>query len=141
MICTLKNRRIIALLTVIMLSLSATGFTAILHSCLMAEMDCCDEPMAMMMRDFHDPASDAPALKVKSDCCSVTVAGGLNDSPIVAGNQKSDSHQTDVLMILPLAVISGNSQLSSHTILAFSSSGIVPLPSVEKYILNAAFLI
>ncbi len=137
-----RNRRFAAAIVAILLTLSSSGFTAVLHSCLMAERVCCDQPMSMMARM---PAEDgafpgSPVLQSDMSCCSVTVAGGLNTNPIVAGNQLPAPPHLDLIALLPSSALSVTQLALTHPAL-FSSSAVVSPPSVEKYVLNATFLI
>lgn len=141
MLSSHRHTRIIAAVAAFLLALSSSGFTAVLHSCLMAERSCCDASMMTHMSgDEGATQAGNPVLKNVMSCCAVTFAGGLNANPIVTGNQYSSLHHLDQVALLPPSVLTGAQQISSHPVSASFLAAASP-PSVEKYLLNASFLI
>lgn len=98
--------------------------------------------MAMMTRMDGDEngVPGKPVLKNNMSCCAVTVAGGLNTNPIVAGNTQPAPLHLELIALLPVSSSSGEQELPTHSTF-YSFSGAVSPPSVEKYVLNATFLI
>ncbi len=115
---TLQHNRLTAIIAGLLLALSSSGFTAVLHSCLMAEQSCCDQPLNMMagMPLDDEEGSANQALTANMSCCAVTVAGGLNTNPIVSGNQQTAQQHLDLILLLPPTVLSGAQQI--HPILS-----------------------
>jgi hypothetical protein len=134
--------RSVAIIASLLLALSSSGFTLILHSCLMAGQSCCDRPMSMMSHMPWENAGspEAPVLKSNMACCAVTVAGGLNVNPIVAGSQYPAPQHLDLIALLPPSIASGAQQVPAFSACSLSLGASFP-PSVEKYVLNASFLI
>ncbi len=135
-----QNTRLTSLIVAILLMVSSSGFTAVLHSCLMAERSCCDQSMMLHMPLDRGTHSGIPGLKADLSCCAVTLAGGLNTNPIVPGNQHSAPQHLDVLSLLPIAECSCTQDVCSRLTFLASTVSASP-PSVEKYVLNATFLI
>jgi len=137
-----QHTRLTAIIAALLLALSSSGFTAVLHSCLMAEKSCCGLPLNMMAGTPLNDAEGAadPTLTSNMSCCAVTVAGGLNTNPIVSGTQQTTPQHLDLISLLPPSVLSGAQDIHSHPI-HFASSAAASPPSVEKYVLNASFLI
>lgn len=135
-----QHTRFTAAIVALLLTLSSSGFTAVLRSCLMAERRCCDVSMMAHMPGDDAAVPGKPALMNNMSCCAVTVAGGLNANPIVAGNQQIVLHHLDVLALLPPTTCIDAEHVLTHSLLLSFSSATSP-PPVEKYVLNAAFLI
>jgi hypothetical protein len=130
-----------ALIVAILLALSSSGFTSALRSCLMPDHACCSAMGTMA----HMPGDEGAipgilALKSPTSCCSVTVAGGLNTNPIIAGTQQPSFHHLDLLAPVHSAAPCGAQPTLAH--LGFSSfEATASPPLVERYLLDCTFLI
>ena len=137
-----QHQRYAALIVAFLMTLSCSGFTTVLHSCLMKNRGCCETSMGLMHRmTGGEPASPGNLiLKSNMSCCATTVAGGLNTNPIVSGTQHSIPQHLSLLALLPADELSCAQSFSTSQILSSCPLAASP-PSVEKYVLNAAFLI
>jgi len=135
-----EHRNLTAAVVAVLLALSSSGFTTVLHSCLMAERSCCDASMMANMSGDEQTILGKPVLRNDMSCCAITVAGGLNTNPIVAGNQQPPQQHLDLIALLPPSAVSGEQHVPTHPTF-FSSSTAPSPPSVEKYLLNSSFLI
>jgi hypothetical protein len=135
-----RHTRFIATVAAFLLILSSSGFTTVLHSCLMAERSCCNASMMAHMNGDEGAVPGKPVLKNNMSCCAVTVAGGLNTNPIVTHDQHHGVQHLDLIVLLSPRTSSDEQQVLTHSTF-FSSSTATSPPSVEKYVLNATFLI
>lgn len=122
--------------------LANSGFTTILHNCTMVSMSCCEAPSETNHKDCGEelPSDSAPSIQSNSVCHTNTIVGGVTTNPAVFEKSgKSDVKK----VVLTFAVLISPATLSQD----FASSSFpavtspVFLPSVEKYVLNASFLI
>jgi hypothetical protein len=136
-----RHRGFFAAIVAFLLALSSSGFTAVLHSCLMAqEKSCCDVSLMREMASDEGVIPGTPVLKNNMSCCTITVAGGLNTNPIVIGDQAAPLQHLEVLALIPPVEFSGAQHILTHSTLVSASVAASP-PSVEKYVLNSTFLI
>jgi hypothetical protein len=135
-----RHTRLTAWIVALLLSVSSSGFTTVLHSCLMAERSCCNPSMMTHMPIDRRAGTGNQVLESSMSCCATAVAGGLNSNPIVTGHQSPAHQHLDLLALLPIAEGSGAHYVCSHHILLARSAAASPHP-VEKYVLNASFLI
>lgn len=132
--------RLTTAIVAFLMVLSSSGFTVVLHSCLMAERSCCSASMTGHMAGDEGAIPGKPELKNDMSCCSTTVAGGVNSNPIVTGTLQPALAHLDLVALLPPMVSSGGQCIASHSTFFLSSTAASP-PSVEKYVLNSSFLI
>ncbi len=123
--------------------LASSGFTAIVHNCTMEVPVCCEAPKEINHKDCGEsvPANKELAVRSNAACHTNTVVGGVTTNPAVLEKDgKSDVKKLQIAESIVSASIVRLDQL--HTPLNFFSDDTpVFLPSVEKYILNASFLI
>ena len=128
----------------LLLFLSSSGFTTILHNCVMEASECCDISAGSDQKGCETPLTAVAGESVQGlfDCHTNTVVGGPADIQAVA--EKDGKHLNQKLELLSL-LSSHHASLSPLSINAnrsnLISSGNVSPPSVEKYILTAALLI
>lgn len=121
---------------------ASSGFTTILHNCTMEVPTCCEVPT--QNRHEQCDVSVPPEVSIRSDliCHTNTVVGGLKPTAAVLEKEsKSESKKLDAPLVLTVSNFSSTDQVNSSTSRFFSFADIVFFPSVEKYVLNASFLI
>lgn len=123
--------------------LASSGFTAVLHNCTMEDPVCCEAPKEATHKDCGESLPASKELAVRSDaaCHTNTIVGGVTPNlAVLEKDSKSDVKKLHVAESILTTSIVQLDQL--HTSLNLFSNGTpVFLPSVEKYILNASFLI
>ncbi len=135
-----RHIRAIGRTLALFLLVANSGFTLVLHSC-MIEMSCCDGSMATSTLG-HAGTGAATLARPGAQCCAVTVAGGVSSNPIVTDRTTStvtqkpcvpgeSAHQPSGAGLISRA----SSRFPSH------ATHRVEPPSVEKYVLNASLLI
>ena len=124
------------------LLVASSGFTIVLHSCLMEGASCCDAMAAGgPMHAGRDRAADGVHLsKVPSSCCESTLVGGLNGSTAAIENQAAPHDLKGVLAVAGPALSGGQAEAGSP-ILAFRQFRPPDPPPCGLYISNAALLI
>lgn len=152
-----KNINLLKVIMAVLFFVGTSGFTAILEHCCCSEesakhmeADKCLEPSAMMEHTETDHASSmeeclpptSPTIAATGNACHTKiVAGGL--SSLLSLLEKEIKLQDSKLQIGNLSlsvsdlVIPVTTTAKSYSSLNLSSSP----PSVEKYVLNASFLI
>jgi len=124
-----------------------TGYTVVLEYCTtdcvtMCAMERDADLMACAMSCGESPPAHADAFEQEErECHKVAIAGGLNFTPMVM--ETALEGQTSELHLLSCAA-SQNVPLHATpplTSCVFSASGVARQPAVEKYVLNASFLI
>ncbi len=129
-------------LLALLLLVASSGFTMALHSCLMAEHGCCTTSPMEMPAHHHAGGSAIHLERVGGKCCEVRIAGGLNANPAVSEHAPSLVPQKLVIHTqLPGNLIEANTGNFTSSLVLFSTSRFVSPPPVEKYVLDAAFLI
>jgi hypothetical protein len=123
--------------------LASSGFTAILHNCTLVPASCCAAPREINHKDCSEslPVNLERSIQSNAVCHTNTVVGGITTNPAVLEKVvKSEVKKpvSPLFVLSPFVAVSGQSFTSSTP---FSSPASVFLPSVEKYVLNASFLI
>ena len=141
----MRRRHIVAVgrILAVLLLLANSGFTMVLHSCLMGSSRCAELPMGMGMHGKAQSQSSGMELATLSvPCCAVTVAGGINDKPVTTERTAETGIQKSAPVAeMPLLHDPGEpGPDASSRFLSYAAERVAPHP-VEKYILNAAFLI
>ena len=123
--------------------LANSGFTIVLHSCMMGADLCCPSPATQTpLHPNHNPQSEVSLVSPVPACCEIHVAGGT-DSHLVSTLQASSIESQKLVVVNHVvAIVAGNTHYFSSLIrnLSSPSLSIAPLP-VEKYVLNSALLI
>ncbi len=133
---------VIGRILVLLLFVANSGFTMVLHSCSMSTMACCAD--AMPAPKAPAPPTSAAALAgSEMPCCTVIVAGGVNTAPVVMEHSSAQNPQKFTATAeVPAITAHADRQAFTSTMLARLSSGCAVAPcSVERYVLNAVFLI
>ena len=124
-----------------------TGFSAVLEYCAadcaaICSMETCADGRACALSCGNTlPHQDVAHAQTDANCHQVVVAGGLNLMPMVSetlpGVQVSERH------IQVCVALHGDAPQADHVSADYlvSLPGAVGEPAVEKYVLNAAFLI
>ncbi len=123
--------------------LASSGFTTILHNCTMEVTACCEAPREVNHKDCGGSVPANTELFIQSDavCHINTVVGGITTNPAVLEKDgKSDIKKFQIAESILTTSIAGFNHLRSQ-FNSFSFDTAVFLPSVEKYVLNASFLI
>ncbi len=123
--------------------LASSGFTTILHNCTMEVTTCCEAPREVNHKDCGGSVPANTELFIQSDafCHTNTVVGGVTTNPAVLEKDgKSDVKKLQKAESILTTSATAFNQLRSP-FNSFSSGTPVFLPSVEKYVLNASFLI
>jgi hypothetical protein len=129
------------LVLAVVLIAASSGFTVVLHSCLMADMACCDT-MAAGGTIGHPAGNSTAAAFVKgaSSCCENTIVGGLNPTTATLENQSVSFHDKPVLAADTTDLPDGQAQGSSSftTLRQFRPPD---PPAIRLYLTNSALLI
>jgi hypothetical protein len=125
---------------VLLILMANAGFTLALHSCLMSGKPCCGSPMPV--RHAQDHPAGMHIVSPPIECCLVTIAGGMNTSPMVSERSPAPSPQKFMAVAnLPaLSMAAARGPLDGLHLLSDVTLRVGP-PPVEKYVLNATFLI
>jgi hypothetical protein len=126
----------------IVLFVASSGFTMVIHSCLMVERACCDSMMAggAMQHSAGSPAADARLAKPPSSCCENTVVGGLSRTTATLETQAASHHHKMVLAVAGTDLGDGQPQACSSFIAHRHFRPPDP-PPTGLYISNSALLI
>jgi hypothetical protein len=137
----LQHNRLLAILTLIIFLSGSSGFTMVVTTCLMESESCCQIPASMSDNGCDNPLQKSE-VRVLSDmsCQSTSIVGGLKVDPATSDkNFKDGSAKLPHVTGLLSSNFASNNFSSPHFLL---SSSFVPLPpSVDRYVLNASFLI
>jgi hypothetical protein len=131
--------RIIALL----LFIASSGFTTIVHACAMEATQCCDTSRARDHKACENPFPlvAGPSVQREFDCHTNTVAGGLAGvQGLIEKDGKPLNNRLEVLSAVVSQYISFASSGTASWLSTSYCTSVSP-PSVEKYVLNASFLI
>ncbi len=129
------------IIAAVLLLAVSSGFTVVLHSCLMETMQCCETMSTDGSMDAAMPTQGSRVAQAGSSCCTSTVIGGLNSFTALLEKQTKTDHLKVAIVLLHTDPSDQFSLLTSpvrHFV--HSAHGASP-PSVEKYILHAALLI
>ena len=141
------NRHIFILgrLFAVIFFLASSGFTVVLYHCTMDDMSICapsDNCMAGNSEAAdHQQPSEISLTSAGIPCHTVSVAGGLHTDPSIVEKESSAKHIKIEFVLAPTSD-SGLTSIVDQPIqlLSTNTSNVSP-PSVEKYVLNATFLI
>lgn len=140
----LRKRHILVIgrILILLLFVANSGFTMVLHTCAMSTMACCADAMPASKAPAP-PMSEAALAGSEMQCCTVIVAGGVNATPVAMEHSSTDNPQKfPVRAEVPALTAPADLQAFTSSILAqLSSRSAVAPRSVEKYVLNAVFLI
>ncbi len=133
---------VIGRILVLLLFVANSGFTMALHTCAMSQMACCADAMPAPKMPAL-PATKAALAASQADCCTVIIAGGVNTASVAMEHSSSLNPQKfTVRADVPAIAAQADPQASASPMLAWLSSRSAASPrSVEKYVLNAVFLI
>lgn len=123
--------------------LVGSGVATIVHNCTMENAICCEAPREINHKDCDGglPANPEPSFQSNSVCHTNNVIGGVTTNPaVLEKNGTSEVKKLDLAVIHTGHSVAVSDQLQVSRI-AFSLSASVFHPSVEKYVLNATFLI
>lgn len=138
-----RNIKLFTALVAVFFLISSSGFTSILHSCLMGGMACC---MSTMQHAYGrtEQSHQPMALHLNSamtGCCSTTIVGGLSTSMALLEKPNRIEHSKPVVVAVNSIVPELTPHFKSSSEYLFLVTGnILPSP-VERYVLNASFLI
>ena len=127
----------------VLLLVANSGFTMVLHTCLMPEMSCC-EPSERNVTggDGCDHARAVAFAAMPFLCCQLEIVGGVDSNPI-STDRPNDSGVQKLIVVATIL----HSPIAAYTALSLSSTCVSlfseragPNP-VDRYILNATFLI
>lgn len=149
------NRHILVLgrLFLAIFIVANSGFSVALTYCAMSDTDACsmatansdDQNMSGTCDDHASPsqANREVAFSQNDPCMLTTVAGGLQTDPTTVEKQSAARNVLEKLADLAFdAPVLVSNQLNGQNFSLFSPSTTnVSPPSVEKYVLNATFLI
>lgn len=142
-----QRRHILAIgrILALLLFVANSGFTMALHACTMkGKMACCADAMPAPQMPAPPAAHpDAALAPTQMQCCMVIVAGGANTAPVAPAYSSTQQPQkSNVRAEMPLFSAHAGLQVSSspNSALFLSKNAVAP-PAVEKYVLNAVFLI
>ncbi len=122
---------------------SVSGFSTVLHSCLMTGMSCCMS--SMPHRDTQPQEASQPSAYYSNitmtGCCSTRIVGGLSTSLALLEHQhKFTQSKFSVLSVAtPASIPAPQTHLSLKQY--FSLGEHIPPSSVEKYVFNSSYLI
>ena len=123
--------------------MASSGFTDVLHSCLMESRTCCE----VMTVDGTMPSENSGGSSGRetaisgTGCCSDRIVGGLsNMSALTEKNTKSEAQRSVLFVFVPENI---HHPLTPATALQLDLRNIrnSSPPQTEKYIFNAALLI
>jgi hypothetical protein len=126
----------------IVLFLASSGFTTILHNCTMETAACCEPRSGQQHEQCDVSLPQNIAFQSGQICHSNTVVGGVTPpAAVLEKDTKSEIKKFDTPLVFAALFVHSVHQpecTSSH----YSPSADVVFPSsVEKYVLNATFLI
>ena len=140
----IRHKALVGALAALVVLLASSGFTVVLHSCLMGSMaSCALAPSSDHMAMASVPADHGSmgARFEGSPCCSTRVVGGVKTAPAVSQKVQDVEHQTYIIVSADRLCALSSSEPSTQPIQTLSGVEAVPLSSVEKCVLNATFLI
>lgn len=140
MLLSHKNIRLIRILLAVLVLTASSGATAVLNRCLMEEASCCC-PNETSNHDGCGVPNALPSGHVfKSDftCYTSVVVGGVALKQALLEKENRQESGKAVTFISPRSSGLLQSDTPSHTLIV--SQSISP-PSVDRYVLNASFLI
>jgi hypothetical protein len=140
---SLKHIKSVRVAFALLVFFASSGATAVLHTCTLPKMDCC-APASSANHDGCDQSAvpiSAPLLQADFTCHTNTFVGGVALKLALAEKEnKSQPNKASVVFVLPSPFgISNSVQALSRYLFTLAASH--PPSSVEKYVLNASFLI
>jgi hypothetical protein len=126
----------------VVLIAASSGFTVVLHSCLMADMACCGTMAAggAMQHAAGHSTSDAALVKDASSCCENTIVGGLSPTTATLESQPTSIHHKSALAVVSPELQAGQARASLSFITLRQFRPPDP-PATGLYLSNAALLI
>jgi hypothetical protein len=126
----------------VVLIVASSGFTMVLHSCLMKDAACCGTMMAGGPMTSRSGASSegATLMKNASSCCENTVVGGLNPATATLEGQKAPVHPKIVLAAVNPDLPDGQ-QNDCPSFVTLRHLRPTDSPPTGLYLSNAALLI
>ena len=128
---------------VVVTFLASSGLATVLHNCTMVAATCCEAPAEMNHKDCDEslPANSVPSIQSNAICHINTVVGGVTTNPAVLDKDgKSELKNPLSFVFVFTPSYEASFQLSTSSSLGLTAPPVF-LPSVEKYVLNASFLI
>ena len=124
------------------LIVASSGFTMVLHSCLMEDMACCTQMASERpMPSPSGASSEGPSLvKLASSCCDNTIVGGLNPTTATLESQKAPVQQKILLIALSPEFPDGR-QRNCPSFVTLRHFRTTYVPPTAIYLSNAALLI
>ena len=122
--------------------LSSSGFTTAFHLCTMEATECCDPSGTTDHKACQDENLPAAGLSVKGvfDCHTNTLGGGLNPVQGLVEKQVRQEHSKPDIVVFAFSCTLDAPGFHSNPLLLPQAATASP-PSVEKYVLTAAYLI
>jgi hypothetical protein len=123
--------------------IASSGFTMVLHSCLMESGECCEsmEDGGSVQLPAGQSAAKPHFVQTGASCCHNIIVGGLNHTSATLENQSSSTYHKSTIAIISPDVPAGQIQSVHPTFLALQQiSSHVP-PATGLYLSNAALLI
>jgi hypothetical protein len=137
MILQQRHRRYAGILILTLFVLTSSGFTAVLHTCVMGGAQSC-----LCEREAHRAPQGGQVINDGLDCCQTYLAGGLNPVPTTVGeSQFSGKPAAFVTCVLSAEAAPATTNFSSSFLLSSDPARGVPPCSTERYILTATFRI
>ncbi len=134
---------IIARTLVVVTFLASSGLATVLHSCTMVAASCCEAPGEMTHKDCDKslPANSSPSIQSNAVCHVNTLVGGVTTNAAVLDKDG----KSELRNPLPFVFAFTPSLEASFQISTSPNFGLTTppafFPTVEKYVLNASFLI
>lgn len=128
---------------VVVTFLASSGLATVLHNCTMVAATCCEAPAEINHKncDKRLPANSDLFIQSNAVCHANTVVGGVTTNPAVLDKDGKSELKNPLSFVFAFT----SSVEASFQINTSFNRGItappVFLPSVEKYVLNASFLI
>lgn len=131
----ITHRKVVESLITMLFFIASSGFTVVLHSCLMEETTCCPQAST------GTTSASVPVSVEQSACCSTNIVGGLNTNPALIDKLQKTEQQKVGFAASAIIIASPNINAVATPNQLTSRVSLFASPSVEKYILNASFLI
>lgn len=123
--------------------LASSGLATVLHNCTMVAATCCDAPAEINHMDCEErlPVNSDLSIQSNAVCHINTVVGGVTTNPAVLDKDGKSQLKNPVAFVFAFTPsLEASIQISTFTSLGLTAPTVF-LPSVEKYVLNASFLI
>ena len=140
---SVKHIKTVRVAFALLVFFASSGATAVLHTCTLPKMDCCAPASSGNCDGCNESAVpvSAPLLQADFTCHTNTFVGGVAlKLALVEKENKSQQNKASVVFVLPSSFgFSNTVQAPSRYLFTLAASH--PPSSVEKYVLNASFLI